>query len=325
MLLAGALGLSGCSSEAEAPSPKDTESQAQSAEENPAAEDQAQDGADAPNPAKVLPDETDVPSGFRMLPATCEDGRPDDPDRTSQSNDDTVEGEEPDYSTWITYAVPDTWRSAGRSRGGSGGVTGSDEDLTFGLDGSDGSRGRVKVSVNWDSKDFEGTITDNSGEPWESFDHDSSVGDDSTTITYNNVATVQAGDQEADLFYMDQSQAPNHVSSTKYKMRLTAFELPHRNADGEYELMAESFVATFEFDQKDAPLDQETVESIAGSFALPECSYDHALESAELILGLDLNNDGHIRDAEDVQEELEKMLEELEVEMEKELQDSDEG
>lgn len=260
-----------------------------------------------------------------MLPASCEPGRPDDPERTEETNDDTAEGEEPDFSTWITYAVPESWRAAGRGRGGGSSMVGTDEDLTFGLDDSDGSRGRVKISINGDSRHADGSITENNGEPWETFDYDSMIGDDSTTITYDSVATVQAGDQEAELFYLDQDQAPNHISRTEYKLRLEALKLPHLNMENQYELMGDSFVVTFEFDKEDTPLDQEMVETIASSFVLPECTYDLTLLDAELMLGLDLNNDGHIRDADDVQEELAEMLEEAEAELEEELQNSDEG
>ncbi len=323
LLLASILGLSACSGDnTESSSNNANSSNNEQTNEQPL--DEADATTNAPDPVKILPDQADVPTDYRMLPATCEDGRPDDPERSIESNDDTAEDEEPDYSTWITYTVPETWDTAGRGRAGSGGVTGSDEDLTFKHDDGNGAKGRIKISVNWDSKNAEGTITNNSGEPWETFDYDSTIGDDRTTIIYDNVATLQAGEQETDLFYMDQSQAPNHVSNTEYKLRLEAFQLPHQNIDGEYELLTETFVATVEFDQDDLALDQETVETITESFVLPQCSYDYALEDAELILGVDLNNDGHIRDADDIQEELQEMLDEAQAEHEEELQNSEE-
>lgn len=326
--MAAALGLSGCGGGDEDASSNDVESlieefaDAQPDDEDQVDEAQAQDDADAdaPDPVRSLPDETVVPSGFRMMPASCEPGRPDDPERTEESNDDTAQGEEPDYSTWITYAVPESWDQASRGRGGGSSLVGTDEDLTFRLDESDGSRGRVKISVNGDSRHADGSITDNSGDRWETFDHDSTVGDDSTRITYDNVATVSAGDQEAELFYLDQAQAPNHISSTEYKLRLEALKIPHRNMENEYELMGDSFVVTFEFDKEDTSLDQATVETIAESFVLPECTYDITLENAEMLVGLDLNNDGHIRDSDDVQEEFQEMMEEAEAELEEELQ-----
>lgn len=320
--LVAALGLSGCGGGDEASSASDgddtTEEVADDVVPDQTPDSEEPGDADAPDPVAVLPFETDVPSGFRMLPANCEPGGPNDPERPKGESSESDDDDEAKYSSWITYAVPEDWEAAGRGSAGGGGVTGTDEDLTFRT--GEGDRGKVKISVDWDNKDFEGTITDSSGDPWETFDYDYSIGDNSTTITYDNVATMQVGDQEADLFYLDPAQAPDFVSQTEYKVRLSAFELPRQGASGAYELMTESFVATIEFDEEEAALDQETIESLVESFVLPECSYDHALESAELLLNLDLNDDGHIRNADDAMAELEEMQEEMEAQLEEERQ-----
>lgn len=326
--MAAALGLSACGGGDEVPSSDDVDSfmeeleGAQSEDEQPIDEAQAEEDAkaEAPDPSRSLPTETDVPSGYRMLPANCEPGRPNDPERTEESDDDTTEGEEPDFSTWITYTVPEAWEPTTISRGGGSALVGTDEELTFDFTDSDGSRNQVKILVNGDYRHADGSITDHSGDPWETFDYDSTSGEDSTQITYDNVGTVQAGDQEAELFYLDQAQAPIHVPRTQYKMRLEAIEIPHMNMQGEYELMGDSFVVTFEFDKESASLDQTTVETIASSFVLPECTYDNTLMKAERMLGLDLNTDGEVYDHDDFEEEMEKALEEAEAELEEELQ-----
>lgn len=321
LVLVAALGLSGCGGGEEDSSASDgndtTEEFADDVAGNEPSDSEGAGepgDADAPDPAAILPNETDVPEGFAMVPANCEPGGPNDPEASKDKRDDADAGTK--YSAWITYAVPEGWESAGRGSAGSGGVTGTDEDLTFRTGESD--RTKLRITVAWDSKNVDGTITDSSGEPWESFDYDSSIGDEATTITYDNVATVQVGDQQAELFYLDPAQAPDFVSQTQYKVRLEAFEMPRRTADGTYELMAESFVVTFEFDEEDAPIDQETIESIVGSFVLPECSSDAALEEAELMLNLDLNGDGHVRNAEDLQADLQEMQEELEAKLKEE-------
>lgn len=326
--LVTALGLSGCgggdggSSEAGGGAAPDQEEVAEVAETDDAAEAEGPDAADVPDAVALLPFETDVPSDSRMLPASCEPGGSDDPDRPKGTGDDAVTSaeEETKYSTWITYAVPRAWDTVGRGSGGSGGVTGTNEDLTFRFDDGGATKGDIKVSVDWDSRKPDGTITDTNGEPWESFDYESTIGDDSETITYDKVATVQVGDQEADLFHLDPTQAPDHVSATEYKVRLDAFKIPGQSVSGDFALRTASFVATIEFDEEDTPLDQTTVESIVGSFVLPECSYDHELEQAELTLNLDLNGDGHIRSAEDVQKEMQEMQDELEAQLEEERQ-----
>jgi hypothetical protein len=270
--------------------------------------------ANAPDPVSVLPFETEVPPGHRMLPASCEPGYPDDPDRPKGASDDSSE-DGANYSTWITYAVPETWETVGLGSAGSGSVTGSDEDLTFSLDGGDGSKGRVNIEVAWDTRGYDGNITNADGEVWESFDYDVQSGDDETTITYENVATLEVGDQEADLFYRDPAQAPDHLSGTQYRVRLNALELPRATTGGGYELVPESFVVTIEFDDETTSLDQATIESVVGSFVLPECSWNKTLLDYELLLNLDLDGDGHIRDSDDVQEELKEMQEGLEEQM----------
>lgn len=329
-LLVAAFGLSGCgggdedSASVGGGAATEEVADAQPTDESFDSEDSQ--GADAPDPVAVLPHEVEVPSGFRMLPASCDPGGPNDPDRPKGEigqPEETDDDGDPKYSSWITYAVPEGWTAAGRGSAGSGGLTGTDEDMSFRTGDSDNTK--VKISVDWDSLDFEGTITDSNGDPWETFDYDYSIGDDSTTITYDKVADVEAGDQEAELFYMDPAQAPDHVSQAEYKVRLDAFEIPEVGPDGGYELMTESFVVTVEFDAEEAVLDQEVVERVIESFVLPECSYDYALESAELRLNIDLNGDGHIRDADDVQEELQEMQEEMEARLEEERQNSDDG
>ncbi|MGB6058318.1 MAG: hypothetical protein WBF71_08620, partial [Microthrixaceae bacterium] len=56
------------------------------------------------------------------------------------------------------------------------------------------------------------------------------------------------------------------------------------------------------------PIDQATVENIVESFVLPECTWDRVLLDYELMLNLDLNEDGHTRNAEDVKKELQEMM-----------------
>lgn len=323
--LAAALGLSGCGSGTDDTSAEPTVDPGLEDSNNPDSDEPSDSeepaAADAPEPVAVLPFEIEVPSGYRMLPARCEPGYPNDPERPRGESSDSSD-DEADYSTWITYAVPETWESVGRGSAGSGSVTGSDEDLSFRVDRGDGSTGDVNIEIVWDNRDFDGNITDYNGDPWESFDYDNQVGDDNTTITYENVATLGVGDQEAELFYRDPAQAPDDLSVAQYRVRLDAFELPKNNTSGGYELVPQSFVVTFEFDNEKIPLDQATIESIVESFVLPECSWDGTLLDHELLLNLDLNGDGHIRDADDVQKELAEMQEGLEEQMEEQRKES---
>jgi len=264
--------------------------------------------ADVPDPVALLPLEARVPDGFRQGAANCDPGYPNDPNR----------GEEPDfeggadrYSSWFTYAVPEEWGSAGRGSAGSGGITGTDEDRRFDWDAENSSRGTIEVAVDWDSRSPDGEVLDWEGEPWTTFDYKSSVGDDEATITFEKVATVTVGDQEADLFYLDPAQAPNHVSQTEYRVRLGVLELPRNQGLGEFPLVPYSVVVTISFDASETPVDQATVEKIVESFTLPECTWEATLLAHEMIVGVDLNGDGHVRSAEDLQAELEEQLAEM--------------
>jgi hypothetical protein len=204
--------LSGCGTSDDGQASDDPSTRDNTSDDTAASSVPEEAGADAPDPVAVLPFEVEIPSGYRMLAASCDVEGTDDLDRPAgeASEPDDVS----DYSTWITYAVPETWRSAGRSSGGSGSVTGTDEELTFRLDGVDGE---VDIAVEWDSRDYDGAITGPNGEPWKSFDYTSTSADDETTITYEKVATVQAGDQSADLSTVIRRRPPisSRVRSTR--------------------------------------------------------------------------------------------------------------
>ena len=77
-----------------------------------------------------------------------------------------------------------------------------------------------------------GTVIDSNGDPWESFDYDSSIGDNTATSTYDNGATLQLGGQGADLWHVDPAQAPEFVSSTEYKVRKELQEMQEMEREG---------------------------------------------------------------------------------------------
>ncbi|MGB3411917.1 MAG: hypothetical protein WBA45_12060 [Microthrixaceae bacterium] len=317
LALAAALGLVGCGGGGDDAS-SDTTAESGSQSSNSADREGSSEEAgsepaseDFPKPVAVLPFEVEAPAGFKVLPASCSPGGADDPNRpvSSDAASEDEQSLELKYATWITYAIPDEWGIGGRSSGGSGGVTGTDVDRTFTVDPENSSKGSVKIAVEWDSRNSDGQVTDWNGDEWKTFDYDSKIGDDEARITFENVATVEVGDQTAELFYMDPAQAPEHESKTQYKVRLSAFEVPSTRTDsGGYELAPYSFLVTVTFDAEDFPIDQATVENVVESFIMPECTWDRVLTDHELRLNLDLNDDGHIRNAEDVQKEIQEMM-----------------
>lgn len=264
-------------------------------------EDGDGDGEDAPagvvetaEAVSILPIGGEAPQGYRLGEASC--AAEDDPD-----------SETTERNTWIVYGVPEGWDPQGFTGGGSGGPHDS-EEITFDTDGGNSSDGRVSVDVEWDSRSPDGTVLDANGDPFESFDYDYSVGSDEHRVTYDRVATVQIGDGEADLFHLDPTQNTDMLGTdVEYKARVEAYEVPR---NGELDQTTRySFVVTVGFDGDDVELSQADVEEILGSFAMPQCTWDRILADAELMLGVDLDGDGHVRNADDAQAELQETLE----------------
>ncbi|HET8930486.1 MAG TPA: hypothetical protein VFN21_07510 [Acidimicrobiales bacterium] len=249
----------------------------------------------------ILPVGGEAPEGYRLGDASC--------DADGAQSDDT-ETDDTKRPTWIVYGVPEGWDAQGYSGGGSGGPQDSQE-LTFDTDGGNSSDGRVKIGVEWDSRMPDGTVLDVNGDPFESFDYDieyMTEPEKNARITYDEVASVEVGDDSADLFFQDPAQNPEELGTTmQYKARVLAYELPKSSAELD-ETSQQSFVVTFEFDSEDVDLTQDDVEKILGSFTIPECTWDKVLADAELRLGVDLDGDGHARNAEDAQEEMQEKL-----------------
>lgn len=242
-----------------------------------------------------LPFDVEAPSGFRMVPAECA------ADDDSADSDD----EETEYQSPITYAVPEDWASSGRSSGGSGGILGTDVDLSF----DTGSGAGVNVDMEWDSRTADGEIADWEGEPWTTFDYDSQVGDSTARIEFEKVATITVDEQEIDLFYRDPAQAPDHVSGEEYRARVAVVDLTAPFETGgvnEY-----TMVITIEFPSDAADVDQDTVETLLETLSMPTCVWDELLIDEETFRNVDLNGDGEIRSQEDAIAEMQEQFESL--------------
>lgn len=245
----------------------------------------------------ALPLDAEAPEGYRAAAEHC---------RAEAGTTD----EDGTYRTWIGYAVPEAWKNAGFSGGGSGGPHDS-QALKFDVDGGNSLHGMVEVGVDWDSRSPDGTLLDANGDPFSSFDYEiTTMGDEKTTtqVTYDEVGSVDIGERSAELFYRDPAQSPDDLGTTaQYKARVIAYELP-RNQRELDELTPSSFVVTVEFDAEDTPLESDVVEKILASFTMPQCTWDKILGDAELQLGVDLDGDGKARDAGDAQDELQENL-----------------
>lgn len=242
------------------------------------------------DPVSHLPFDGEAPDGYRMVSGDCE--------ANAEAQAAAEEAGEYDYASPLVFTVPDTWTGAGKGSGGSGGIVGTDVDLTYRTAASD----EVEVAFEWDERGPNGEIYD-IGEPWTSFDYDYVAEDVTTVIEYEKVATVDIEDQSVDIFYRDPSQAPDLVDGHEYKARVSTFDLPNSllTPDGvdQYSVV---FAVTFGEDTTE--VDQAAVEAIIGSVNLPTCVWDDLLAFEEVTRQTDLNGDGEVKSMEEWQAEL---------------------
>lgn len=256
-----------------------------------------------------LPFDAEAPAGYRSVADECE--------AQADGGDDDAPTK---YTSPIGWAVPTGWTSGGRSSGGSGGVLGTDVDLRFTTEDGD----RITIGYEWDTHGPDNVIHDYNGDPWKTFDYDSSIGDDKARIVYDSVSMVTIGDQEVELFHLDPNQAPEHVSSVEYKARVRVMEIidPKQGPRAPSE---SSFVFTISFDTDGADVSQEAAESVVGSLSMPTCQWDDLIVNQEMYRGIDLNGDGEIKSIEDAQAEMQANLDEMLAEQEAELEAELEG
>lgn len=253
---------------------------------------------DLPKPVALLPIDGEAPTGYTMGTAPC--------DAANASGERETGVAHP---TWITYAVPEGWAPAGYGGGGSGGPTGTGESLSFGTDPDGKFRDKIEFELDWDQQGSDGTVLGSDGKPWESFDYTSSInGENEVTITYDKVGTVEVGDQTVDLYHLDPAQAPDHVTGEKYKARVEAFEMPSLAKNGK--LTTSSFVVTVSAEADNPNFTQESVEEVLATYSMPSCTWARILKDYELMLGVDLDDDGKVYSAQDAQKDLQAKLDE---------------
>ncbi len=183
---------------------------------------------------------------------------------------------------------------------------GTDGDVEF--DNESGEE--VTVSYEWDNRNMSGEVSDSGGRPQKSFDYEIIKADGSTTVTYKKVSNLTVGDQDVDLYYRDPAQAPDDISKAQYKARINVLELPRSPTEPDVAMM-QSVMVTIEFDPAASAVTQDVISTIIGSLSMPSCTWDDILEEQELMLQMDLNGDGKLRTAADVQKEVEDQLNDL--------------
>ena len=252
----------------------------------------------AVEPASLLPVDADAPDGYKTITPLC-----DATDAAANSEDATPDET---YRSPIVFSTPDAWVARGLGTGGSGSVMGTDAYVEYELE----SGKRIKIGYEWDGHTMDGEIADENGEPWKTFDYESSVGDKTTTITYDKVATVTIKDQDVDLYYRDPAQAPDDLSKAQYKARINVVELPKSQTEPGVSDVR-SFVVTIEFDPAETEVTQDVIEKIVGSYSMPTCTWDDLLKTEEVRLQMDLNGDGKVRTVADTQKEIQDQLDNL--------------
>jgi hypothetical protein len=246
----------------------------------------------------LLPIDAEAPAGSTMVTADCT------ATEEAAQLDDAPPADV--HRSPIVFAVPDTWAPMGSGSGGSGSVLGTDTDMDFEVDSGD----RITIDHEWDSFTMDGEIADFDGDPWTSFDYESSTGDETTEITYDEVATVTIEDQDVDLYYRDPAQAPDDLTTAQYKARIDVAELPSPMAEPGA-TRTYSLVVTIDFDPEDATITQDVIEAIVGSYNIPTCTWDDLLQEQELLLQVDLDGDGDVMTQQEAQQELQEQLDDL--------------
>jgi hypothetical protein len=306
IIAVGALTLGACSSssdsadtepdEAPAPQAQDTDTDTNT-DTDASGDDEASVASAEATP--LLPIDADAPAGYTMVTADCAAT-----DEAAQAEDAPTADR---YRSPITFAVPDTWTPMAQGSGGSGSVLGTDVSLDFDTEATE----RVTFDQEWDVYTTDGELADDVGDPWETFDYESTTDGETTVITYDEVATVTIDDQEIDVFYRDPAQAPDELSMAQYKARVAVFEAPLSQFEADV-TRVHSFVVTIEFDPAATDVTLDVVEEIIGSYTIPTCTWEDLIEEQELLLQLDLDGDGEIMSAAEMQAELQEQLEELE-------------
>lgn len=215
----------------------------------------------------LLPDTSAAPAGFHTVPAICD-----------------TEADGSNFRAWYTFAVPAEWTPTGRI-GGSTSPHNEGTSLDFSPNG-------VRVALEGDTVLDDGSIGDRQGEAWTSFDYDYTVGDETTTVRYEELGTVAIGEQEVAIMTAPHAQAPDILNATEYKARIHAANLYGTFTDGS--AYPVSFVVTITASSDEKELPTEVVEGIVASIAMPECASRHTIVEREASLNIDVDGDGEI-------------------------------
>ncbi len=235
-------------------------------------------------PQFLLQPPTDPPAGYQEVKASCQAG-----------------GASSEGYGWVSFAVPAAWEVGGTGGGGSGGPFGGEEDVTFRTDGPD-----VTVKINTEGRSPDGAHLDSGGKPRTSYDYDYSVDGKTTHISFSGETTVSLDDQQVDVVVARQSQAPKLLNATEHKASVEAAKLPNPAPGDDDGYRPASYVVTISHDDSDSPLSADTIKTIYGSLAFPQCSRDVVVVEAELQFHQDLNGDGHVSTGADYQKVLSK-------------------
>lgn len=219
-----------------------------------------------------VPETVEAPAGYTTLANACEAG------------DDEL------YGAYIRYAVPDSWSAAGGGGSGTGGDLSGSVDHLF-----DSPEGKVWIALKRERRDEQNQVLGDGDEPTESFDYAYNLGDEEIRVVHSEAFTASIDGEDLQVWTLTDGSDLGNDGDAIYRVRVVAFHMT-------WPLDAES-TASFEMEISGAPaaLDEDTVRTIIETVQIPECVRHRVIVTNEVTLSTDLDGDGHVATAEELQ------------------------
>jgi hypothetical protein len=182
------------------------------------------------------------------------------------------------------YYVPGEWTRRGSGYGGSGGFDGSG-DHDYELPGG----GQIEIDTATDSYFMGDVLTADGGEVWESWDYDitefSESGERSERIVFEQLAPVDVGGQQVELWYLDATKFELE-SQSKYKARVVFADLPSVGF-GQDSRVPGSVTVTVTWDPEQVTPDEGEIRTVLSTMRIEKCVVEGYLDYYSMIFGTD--------------------------------------
>lgn len=229
----------------------------------------------------LIPETSNLPAGWVQQETSCE-------------------ADPQDSSSSYGFGHPSDWTRRGLSIGSGGGDLHDNITMSFDSGVSIG----VTDAGHDDLEPKPGLHTP--------FDHEWSVSgthreDEDGVLLFEVVATAELGDQSVDIYHQKPGQdVPDLVDNAgTYKAIIPVVEVPAPYADPNYRTVYKIAEVNLPADLQD---DVDLVSDLISAISLPDCTRKDFTNTQELLLEVDLDDDGHIYSQQDVLDELNELF-----------------